>query len=110
MREIKFRGWNKRYNRMDRDFIHLELNKSYTKYHDLILMQYAGIKDKNGVEIYEGDICKSVLIPKTLYVSEFSEGCFMFREYPQIDDWIGRITNCELEIIGNIYENKELLS
>lgn len=69
MRELKFRAWDEDRRQMFTHF-HIELytpdgadfsviapgSKQNGDYQNLILMQYTGLKDKNGVEIYEGDV------------------------------------------------------
>ena len=86
------------------------------------LMQYTGLKDKNGVEIYEGDIC---IVIRKGYLSGNFEGVGKIEYYydrfrwnsedmnydeqsdvwPHIDLFAGPT---EIEVIGNIYENPEL--
>lgn len=72
--------------------------------------QYTGLKDKNGVEIYEGDIVK---IQGYIYEVIFERGCFMLYGIPHNDIngeklIIVRFID-SMEVIGNIYENPELL-
>lgn len=74
-----------------------------------ILMQYTGLKDKNGVEIYEGDICHVDGLGNCevgvcgLYGTVFKSNGY---EHPVIDSIA---ENDSFEVIGNIYENPELL-
>ena len=80
------------------------------------LMQFTGLKDRNGVEIYEGDIVKDnhPFVPnkKIQYVEWLDEGaCFIFRDKSGDDWWC---PNCDyvgarMAVIGNIYDNPELL-
>ncbi len=74
-----------------------------------ILMQYTGLKDKNGKEIYEGDIMATpnghkgvVTYDECQYILASSKG-----EYE--NDMFYKVKNHGAEVIGNIYENPELL-
>lgn len=82
-------------------------------YDSIPLMQYTGIKDKNGKEIYEGDVVeyqhheemKEVLRQRSSI--GFSEGSFVCPEWGEfVSD--SQLEDCE--VIGNIYENPELLT
>ena len=70
--------------------------------------QYTGLKDKNGNKIFEGDIC---LYGDSIGVVEFDEddGMFTFTFDITTCTNFGIIWSSELEIIGNVYENPELL-
>lgn len=137
MREIKFRAWHLKYDQWP------ESSKKYTQQMDLnpclgggfnsdyeclvnnnhegfsdpdtIWMQYTGLKDINGKEIYEGDVMESVEHEDNSRGKiVFERGCFLF-EYEgwrekllqpiEIDDLIRKYN----QVIGNIYENPELL-
>jgi hypothetical protein len=105
MRPIKFRIWDKKLKMMIpiRELKFREDGKGY-KY----LMQYTGLKDKNGKEIYEGDIIDFAgLKPIEIIYEETRFRTKMYNSEPI------NLTNkgCEefAEVIGNIYQNKELL-
>ena len=77
--------------------------------HDSILMQFTGVQDKNGMEIYEGDIIRyeSTLCYTVIYSSD--SAAFLFRE--ELTGQLHEPFNLTLgEIIGNIYENHKLVN
>lgn len=120
MREIKFRAWcsiadGYRENRMDYDVIlkdgkyaDVEAGWDIHGVSDTIkIMQYTGMKDKNGKEIYERDIVKIAYGIKKPYKEIISE--VIYDDGYEVD--IGRLASFHnvCEVIGNIYENPELL-
>ncbi len=73
------------------------------------IQQYTGLKDENEKEIFEGDVVKGSFAPRQAIniVSEiiFYKGSFVLKKFM---DSIG-VYSVDFEIIGNIYENPELL-
>jgi len=116
MREIKFRAWDNATESMVDALCHdvYGLDEIIEKVSRYSVMQYIGLKDKNGKEIYEGDICKSHQYKywqRGVVTWIDSRVSFMLI---QGDGLIGindndGLWNEDLEVIGNIYENPELL-
>lgn len=77
-------------------------------YKQFKIMQYTGLKDKNGVEIYEGDILK-LKESKEKYEVRYLGNRFVLCKYDNIV-FEDEAYFSEREVIGNIYENKELLN
>lgn len=134
MREIKFRVWDVNNKEMlDLEELHYEYEKmsirttmynDYFDIEDMILMQYTGLHDKNGKEIYEGDIVKRLeySVEEQLHVMsdigqiKFLEGSYGFYKskgnmylFNSLHDELEYGELQYYEVIGNIYENSNLL-
>ena len=113
-RIIKVRGWDDEEEKMlpPQDLSQPREFWEWLGKKDVELLQYTGIKDKNGKEIYEGDIVHMKSEDYVIRNLDFKEvvkienGLLLpFHEY-----WRGDrpIDMCNYEVIGNIYENPEL--
>jgi len=136
MRTIKFRAWDKKAKRMVKvmrlwfpevvkegppeiEFWE-DTNDDAYPITFFELMQFTGLLDKNGKEIYEGDIYKTVagetpngVQTEEIYRIKFNHGAFVLVKINGLEHgtrYLGSKTNLlNGEILGNIYENKELL-
>lgn len=116
-REIKFRAWNIRQNEylpvVKLDFkkqivnIGVDYNDSFVSFSDMVLEQYTGLKDKNGKEIYEGDI---VEMDGLCYLIKWDgDNCKWCMSLER--DWMDYLFLAKrktpfIEIIGNIHEGE----
>ena len=118
MREIKFRAWDK----INKDMFNVESinfqerrvykdTVSYRKFNDVELMQYTGLKDKNNKEIYEGDILFESF-GERYYKVVFENGSFRGEFKGDFDEYSFDLIDIIAQgckIVGNIYENPELM-
>ena len=123
MREIRFRAWSEDIREMiqvarldiKEETIHYENGiKSLNREQELdfwwkpyVLMQYTGLKDKNGVEIYEGDIVR--YFRSELAVIVYRNGGVDIRSLSWGDREPIQRRLGEIEVVGNIYQNNDLL-
>lgn len=124
-REIKFRAWDSQENTMfyNEDILNIQFAENFIRIEnekyafnsfldEVMLMQYTGLKDKDGIEVYEGDIIvcnnkyKSIVSYKNgSFVKSYRNGNIYLLYDSNIEDEI--LIN--YEVIGNIYENPDLL-
>lgn len=142
-REIKFRAWNHDEEvMMSQMLLSWDGNRFYNEVdNELTITQYTGLKDKNGVEIYEGDVLQNTRYKNSKAVVEWGERFCrkeepvqgIFGEWIDLDGFMGSgcvvgfilshigsnksfyVSNLDYqtvqaEVIGNIYENPELLT
>lgn len=135
-REIKFRAWCSGKHKgltfvddvMDYEVylspkgFYLDVESAWGiqgEYPTIPIMQYTGLNDRNGKDIYEGDIVNFGLSLRYKYTIEFEDGSFVLK-HTELKNENGLITwgslntsvlkdFISIEVIGNIYENPELL-
>lgn len=149
MRENKYRAWYKLKKKyvdvvcinFIRRFAYIECNEKgvplkYLHYDDCVLEQFTGLHDKNGVEIYDGDILKAEIYKKIkLTEDEDFYGSDGYKRELSSEEWTveyrerfnqgngfycygknrrfstkltgSKILNCNLEVIGNIHESED---
>lgn len=131
MRKIKFRAWD----RKSKSFVGVHevggiwintLTVDGARDHEIIFMQFTGLKDKNGKEIFECDIINhngiTDIVKSTNLIVVFTEGafCLSLGLYPGMSEAVTirdamsqadiKELYLEIEVKGNIYENPELLT
>jgi len=114
-RPIEFRAWDKKFNRMikkigirktgEANAMNMYVGNERTEPEDCILMQYTGLKDKNGTKVFEGDLCQAGSgIAKVIY-DGFGVPCFVSGVNCLSTTEIA-VRGVKFEVIGNIHETK----
>ncbi|HEC64057.1 MAG TPA: hypothetical protein ENI23_02045 [bacterium] len=121
-REIKFRAWDKENKKMvEPQVVLMSENDRQTGLNKIIkgfgdnLMQFTGLKDKNGKEIYEGDIVKGSLAwdkevkNHKVYFDKDEYGYMPFLNRQETCEGEDHLSSYMCEVIGNIYQDSHLL-
>ena len=117
-REIKFRAWDKHHNSMEyiNDLYWFEENGIHDFNDDnYIFMQNTGLKDKNGKEIYDSDIVKvtwgsgKIVCYEVKYCESLGYHYLRDTKNKEDDDIICIYDYSQIDVIGNVFDNPELL-
>ena len=117
-REIKFRVWDKRHNSMEyiNDLYWFEENGIHDFNDDnYVFMQNTGLKDKNGKEIYDSDIVKvtwgsgKIVFYEVKYCGSLGYHYLRDTKNKEDDDIICIYDYSQMDVIGNVFDNPELL-
>lgn len=128
MRILKYRAWIKDKHKMEKvSSITFLTNNSYTistdnldlydfySYAEYVLMEFTGIKDKTGKEVYEGDIVRfyddydEEYITTVVFIDCLGAYGVEWDGFQSSFDDINEYYSKDIEVIGNIYEDPELL-
>jgi len=115
MREIKFRAWDKEFKMVSKPMEVFKNGQSFfffqgigtrcPNYESLIIVQFTGLKDKNGKEIYEGD--KILDSNNVVWIVSFGAGSFVATMMGGSDcDSLYSVIDKAVEVIGNIYQEE----
>lgn len=134
MRQVKYKAWDK----VEKEWIDIKhfgfengelwyvqaIDKNerdidppyFPDSNDIELIEYTGMSDRDGVEVFEGDIVELLTkYGKDVGVVVFIEGCFKIRwdsknKFPKNREMIGHYyINSKTKVIGNVYEQPELI-
>lgn len=117
---IKFKAWDKVNKKMyvvnvicfTRQLAYVDGEELSLRFKDIELLQYTGLKDAKDTEIFEGDILEHwgniYVVPDFTPLDRSYEAENIKDHSDGSDDWMS-MSDCDWEVIGNIYENKELL-